>query len=897
MNPIFRSTRRLTPNGAVFCVLVCLSALAIGCSGDDPTTPPADNDLGAADIGNADTGLTADTAMSSSGADVAADTAAVEDTGKAGDDTSSSSGDTGSGSSADTAGSSSGVDTGGSSSGVDAGGSSSSGVDTAAPPKDTTTGPLTIDKYSEHSAKCSADADCKIPCGKGQCSQGKCAFIPHKNACLVEVGTDKVGCYGHGLQGDKSKCLQCNTDVSQETLTSVAELLAIDDDTNGIKTEDLSKGGVLWTLSSKRSVSGGSSLYFGDPKSHVYANDKHVKASATTPELSVPKFANAKPEISFWLWLATEESKGYDYLKVEVLAAGAGKTPVVEQVWHSDSIGGTTHGIWKSITLDASKWQGSKVQVRFTFDSIDTFVNAFEGAYVDSISVRTGCCGSTADCNDGNSCSADTCAAKAGSTNPVCGHDLKKACCNSAADCDDGKACTLDICSGKGGTCSHNAKPGCCNVSKDCDDKDSCTIDHCPKAGSQCQHTNTCCKGDGECNSEDPCLVGGCNAGECTYTSVCCNNDVECDDFNTCTLDVCDGGKCKHNPALVPGCCSPVPWAAEFESDIKGWTPDPAKDGMIWEYQKYKAGVLNAGTGALKFGMKGKDKFSNHPKYSYGYVLSPVITLPANQDAELEIGVSAEISISSGTPSTLNRIYVYALDESKKTTTLGYQYLNKTGKFVFKKDISAFGGSKFQLRLRGYIYGFTSKPVSGSGPRVDYVRIKTNCAPKTCANDKSCNPYFMPCLQGFCTGGTCSFNNKCCKTNADCKSNNLCLSGTCSGTTCKLVKKPGCCMADADCNDKVGCTTDKCSKPGGTCSHTALKGCTEPYCGDGKCQKDKENCATCVKDCGKCVGCGANPAATCMGKCGKYTSGAKCQCDSACKSFNDCCGDLGKCCP
>ena len=830
--------------------LLCAALLAMpACGSDDGQTGGPTEDTAQAD-GGADTSSSSGADSGSSGATDTGSSSGndvVEDAGSSsgGDvldgDTGSSSGDTGSSSGNDTGssggddvggdtGGSSGNDVGGgSSSGPDAGGGSSSGVD-AGP-----IGPVKIDKYSEHDSKCAKDADCAIPCGKGQCAQGKCAFIPYENTCLVDVGGGKVGCYGDGMKGNVSECLTCNTKVSQETLTSVAQLIALDDDTDGLKVEDLSSGGMIWTLNAKRSISGGTSLYFGDPKTYVYANDKHVKSSALTPELTVPKFDGATPQVSFWLWLSSEESKGYDYLQLEVVVGGK-----AEKAWHSDEIGGTTHGIWKAITIDASKWAGQKVQLKFTFDSIDSFVNAFEGAYIDDISVRTGCCGSVADCNDGNACTADTCAAKAGGKNPVCGYALSKECCNSAADCDDGKPCTLDICSGKGGKCTHSAKPGCCMEAEDCDDKDSCTIDHCPKAGAQCQHTNTCCKGNGECNSEDPCLVGACNAGECTYTSICCNNDVDCDDFNTCTLDTCDkDSKCAHTPSKTPGCCSPVPWADDFETDIKAWTPDPAKNNFVWHQEKPKdAKFVKSGAGVMKFGLPGKSYQNVTTTTNYAYALSPMIELPANQDATLHV----DVLIDSAGSSSYNRVQFYTMYQGK-SYYLGYIANTSTGWQTFTKDMSYFAGTKFQIRMYGRIGGFGSSGATGTGLYVDNLRFQTGCQPKKCSADTECKtPSISTCRQGFCVNGTCKYADACCSGGKKCETYSQCTIGTCTGTYCSYKENSKCCDGDKDCDDGNPCTIDSCPGPGQICKHTPKADCcvSSSECNDGdKCTEDK----------------------------------------------------------
>ncbi len=695
-------------------------------------------------------------------------------------------------------------------------------------------GPTKIDKYSEHSATCKTDKDCAIPCAQGQCSSGKCTFIPLDKTCLVELPGDKVGCYGEAMLGAKHNCLRCNPAISQSALTSTAHLLDLNGDTNGIKTEDMSKGGVLWTLSAKRAYSGTTSLYFGDPKTHLYANDKHVKATATTPDIAVPDFKGVKPELSFWLWLATEESKGYDFLKVEVVDGAKGT-----QIWHSDSIGGTTFGIWKNVLVPVDKFGGKTVKIRFTFDSIDGQVNAFEGAYIDDIAMKTGCCGSVSDCDDGNACSKATCAPGTGA-NPVCKHAVTKKCCNSAADCDDGKPCTVDICSGKGGTCTHSAKPGCCLTGADCDDKDSCTIDHCPGKGAQCQHTNTCCKADGECSSEDPCLVGNCTGGECAFTSVCCTADVDCDDFNTCTLDACDPktSKCVHTPSKQPGCCSPVPWADSFENGVVGWKADAPKNKFVWHSETPKdASKVKTGAKVLKFGIPGQTYKNNGITTNYGYVVSPTIDLPAGQDAKLTINVLID---STGSAS-YNRVNVY-LYKNLKSYYIGYMTNAKKGWQSFNYDVSFHAGGKFQIRLYGRVGGYSSLKASGSGIYVDDMRVQTTCSPKKCTDSTQCKtPSKSTCRAGSCVNGLCQFFDACCKVNNDCKTPSACETGKCSFSYCNFTAKKGCCNGDGDCDDGNPCTDDSCPGKGKQCVHKQKAACcvSSSECNDGdKCTED-----------------------------------------------------------
>mgnify|MGYP001988198473 CR=1 FL=1 len=76
---------------------------------------------------------------------------------------------------------------------------------------------------------------------------------------------------------------------------------------------------------------------------------------------------------------------------------------------------------------------------------------------------------------------------------------------------------------------------------------------------------------------------------------------------------------------------------------------------------------------------------------------------------------------------------------------------------------------------------------------------------------------------------------------------------------------------------------------GGAASGDSISsGDAQPGCGNGKCEGDEKK--TCPSDCGA-------PKGSCKGKCGQFTSGATCQCDTQCKTYKDCCPDYDKVCP
>lgn len=139
------------------------------------------------------------------------------------------------------------------------------------------------------------------------------------------------------------------------------------------------------------------------------------------------------------------------------------------------------------------------------------------------------CQGTDIDCNDGNTCTIDSC-------NPVSG------CMNTAepdgTTCDDGTACTQDdTC--QAGTCNGTALA--------CDDGNPCTDDACDDALGCTNTNNTAACEDGDpCTTGDTCSEGVCNAG----------GPETCDDGNACTIDIChEVAGCQHLPTNNP-CCS-----------------------------------------------------------------------------------------------------------------------------------------------------------------------------------------------------------------------------------------------------------------------------------------------------------------------------------------------------
>ncbi len=153
---------------------------------------------------------------------------------------------------------------------------------------------------------------------------------------------------------------------------------------------------------------------------------------------------------------------------------------------------------------------------------------------------------SPTDCNDGNPCTADSCDPGTGAcvTTPV----------STSTTCDDGNACTgpLDRCDSSG-ECRGEPIAGCCTTNAACDDQNPCTDDTCDLG------THTCTNGTKTCTPSDLCHQASCAPDD----GSCVEAPIECDTDEYCSADT---GQC------VTGC----PCQALLPD---GWQPDDSSGG------------------------------------------------------------------------------------------------------------------------------------------------------------------------------------------------------------------------------------------------------------------------------------------------------------------------------
>ncbi|HKY64245.1 MAG TPA: vWA domain-containing protein [bacterium] len=182
-----------------------------------------------------------------------------------------------------------------------------------------------------------------------------------------------------------------------------------------------------------------------------------------------------------------------------------------------------------------------------------------------------------AECDDGNPCTLD---------DECSGGD----CAGTPKSCDDGVSCTPDSCNEGTGECENPTGECECVTDGDCDDGNECTTEFCNDQN-QCERSNnenecddglfcngsdTCGGGTCSVHAGDPCGTGGECANSCNEETDSCNDPAgtPCtDDGKVCTTNTCngdgecvstdnelgcdDGNPCTENDTCSEGECNP----------------------------------------------------------------------------------------------------------------------------------------------------------------------------------------------------------------------------------------------------------------------------------------------------------------------------------------------------
>jgi hypothetical protein len=584
---------------------------------------------------------------------------------------------------------------------------------------------------------------------------------------------------------------------------------------------------------------------------------------------------------------------------------------------------------WQNRQFSLGSAKGKKFRLRFRFFTNSCKANTGTGPFIDDLKVYdAGCyqdgdcpstnpcvvtacvnhaCNSYNKCNDGVSCTSDSCnkgacVFKPNNEGKVC---TDNGSCSASKICTGGK-CVGGTTAGDGAPCNDNkqctvndeCKGGVCAGTPTCDDGNPCTADSCWLAAGKCTYKpiTSKCEDDNACTSNDNCVLGECTGKEkdcgdndvCTDDSckptdaTCVNKGGGCDDGDSCTIDTCDSktGKCGYKADGTCGATVKMPYEQPFNcvgTSHKAWELTGTAGGPTWKVDGTPASPgSNSGACSLNFN-NGKDfTCPTGAKSVGGEATSPWIDASSAKTTQMRLRFRLSGSWENNNNDELK--VEGSLDGKAWSTIYDTSNTNITYWYTRTLGLGQYKGKKFKLRFRFFTTNCTKN--DGTGPFIDDVKVwDLGCSTaKDCGNGNAC-------LSWSCTGsGSCSAKGTICKDENPCTLDQ-CNVGTgkcafpfandgqgcsdgdlCSDLDrCQAGKCHGTVLA---CDDKSKCTKDSCDK---------VKGCVfDPVCLDNDpCSEDICNEAT--------QKCSHKPAA----------AGAGCDDGSVCTAFESC--KSGKC--
>jgi len=519
--------------------------------------------------------------------------------------------------------------------------------------------------------------------------------------------------------------------------------------------------------------------------------------------------------------------------------------------------------------------------------------------------VGNGQCGFDPDCDDGNTCTQNSCVSQACFTLPIPG------CCDTDADCDDDNACTDDICDdgecrstdnlapctdGNSCTTCDTCLAGVCSGDAiDCDDANDCTVDQC--ADGICENLYMpgagCCDEDQDCGDSDPCTEDRCDdLGRCENVLVpdCCSDDLQCQDSDPCTADTCSRSKgAMHFDGL--GAHVYIGDAQELNSaefTIECWFKwDGGGETTTTSLSDGDWGGIRAIPLVTKGRVELDEGAERHLAYFLGIndiagnVLSadfeehddgphPGLNHPVVGTTPVSVGVWHHAAATYD--GCCWELYLDGQPDTDGTTCparvpnfeSGQHFALGTGLQSSRLADGAFSGLMDEARLwnraltQKEIQANMNAPIESHPDLLGRWGLDEGFGYVT--EDSTGNGHYGSIvLTDWETAdlapigsGSCSFPTipDCCASAADCDDDNACTFDNCVNDRCRNPYLPdvGCCVGDEDCDDDDACTADACN-PRGSCSNAPLDSdgdetldCIDPD-DDGDGVDDCEDCA------------------------------------------------------
>jgi len=240
-------------------------------------------------------------------------------------------------------------------------------------------------QWTVASASCLINRTCTPPgtqhpggCASCDPSKDKLGWTPAAGKCLLAGA-----CVATGTP-HASGCLVCDAakQAAAWSASGAATVLALHSFDSGTPltwTTSSTTPQVRWTVSDRRSASGGASLYYGDPATGTYRSG--TGANAGTVQLpAVMLAAGKKAGLTFALYLDVEADTSFDVL--EVKAGG-------KSLWKRSAL--TLLRSWQQVSIDLTAYAGTSVVIQLSFETVDGNLNSSEGVFVDDLTIYHGC--------------------------------------------------------------------------------------------------------------------------------------------------------------------------------------------------------------------------------------------------------------------------------------------------------------------------------------------------------------------------------------------------------------------------------------------------------------------------------------------------------------------------